>query len=318
MTDAPHIPVMLAEVLDALQPRDGEIYVDGTFGAGGYTSAILKSAKCKVIAVDRDERAFATASAMNKTNPDLIPVHGAFGDIADHLNALGMTQVDGLVLDLGVSSMQIDQPERGFSFTKDGPLDMRMDTSSGEPASILVNTLDEKELTQIIDHYGEERYARLIARAIVRARAEKQIETTLVLADIVAQAMPGSFKKFAIHPATRTFQALRIAVNGELDQLESALRASLRILKPGGRLVIVSFHSLEDAAVKRFLKEQSEAPTMSRHRPDTTGDFAPAFTLPVKKAVKPTDNETNTNPRARSAKLRWAVRTNDQPLKKAA
>jgi 16S rRNA (cytosine1402-N4)-methyltransferase len=195
---------------------------------------------------------------------------------------------------------------------------MRMDTGAGEPASILVNTLDEKALTDIIDRYGEERHARAIARAIVRARAEKQIETTLVLADIVAAALPGSYKKFAIHPATRTFQALRIAVNGELDQLESVLAASLSILKPGGRLVIVSFHSLEDAIVKRFLKDQSEAPTSSRHRPDVSASFMPAFTLPVKKAIKPTDAECDSNPRARSAKLRWAVRTDHPPVTKAA
>jgi len=313
-----HIPVMLNEVLAALQPKDGEVYVDGTFGAGGYTTAILKSAQCRVIAVDRDERAFATARSMQKGNGNLMPVHGAFGDVESHLRALGVSQVEGLVLDLGVSSMQIDQAERGFSFNKDGPLDMRMDTSSGEPASILVNTLDERALADIIERYGEERHARNIARAIVKARAEKQIETTLVLADIVAGAMPGSAKKFAIHPATRTFQALRIAVNGELEQLESALAASLKILKPGGRLVIVSFHSLEDSIVKAFLKTQSEAPSSSRHRPDVSADFIPAFSLPVKKAIKPTDAEFDFNPRARSARLRWAVRTNDQPVYKKA
>ncbi|HEY8962998.1 MAG TPA: 16S rRNA (cytosine(1402)-N(4))-methyltransferase RsmH [Alphaproteobacteria bacterium] len=318
MKNVPHIPVMLTEVLDALQPKDGEVYVDGTFGAGGYTNAILKFANCKVIAVDRDERAYATAQSLHKQNANVIPVHGAFGDVADHLQALSIAQVDGLVLDLGVSSMQIDTPERGFSFAKDGPLDMRMDTSSGEPASILVNTLDEKSLADIIHTYGEERHARAIARAIVKARADKQIETTLVLANIVASAMPGSSKKFALHPATRTFQALRIAVNGELEQLESALKASLKVLKPGGRLVIVSFHSLEDAVVKRFLKEQSEAPATSRHRPDVSDAFVPAFTVSVKKALKPTDAECRSNPRASSAKLRFAIRTNDQPIRKAA
>ncbi|MBU6235076.1 MAG: 16S rRNA (cytosine(1402)-N(4))-methyltransferase RsmH, partial [Alphaproteobacteria bacterium] len=209
--NAPHVPVMLPEVLEALAPRNGEIYVDGTFGAGGYTTAILNAAACKVVAIDRDPSAYARAQGMAKANPRLVPVHGAFGDVSTHLATLDIEGVDGFVMDLGVSSMQIDDGARGFSFTKDGPLDMRMDASSGEPASILVNTLDEKALADIIWKYGEERYARKIAAAIVKARAEKKIETTLVLADIVKAAMPAASRKFAIHPATRTFQALRIA-----------------------------------------------------------------------------------------------------------
>jgi len=302
-----HVPVMLPEVLEALKPQDGGIYVDGTFGAGGYSKAILKAADCKVVGIDRDETAIARAQGID----GVIPVHGAFGDVESHLEGLGIDAVDGFVLDLGVSSMQIDQADRGFSFNKDGPLDMRMDRSSGEPASVIVNTMDEKDLADLIYKYGEERHSRKIAAAIVKARAEKQIETTLVLADIVAKAMPGSAKKFAIHPATRTFQALRIFVNGELDQLESALNASLSILKEGGRLVIVSFHSLEDSVVKAFLREQGPSQAGSRHMPET--EAVPAkFIQPVKKSIAPSDAECSANPRARSAKLRWAVRTDER------
>lgn len=302
-----HVSVMLAEVLEALAPRNGEVYVDGTFGAGGYTKAILEKAACKVIAIDRDASAIARAADMK----NVTPVHGAFGDVADHLRALGIDEVDGFVLDLGVSSMQIDQPERGFSFAKDGPLDMRMDPSSGEPASAIVNAYSEKELADIIWKYGEERHSRKIAAAIVKARTEKPIETTLALAEIVAKAMPGSAKKFAIHPATRTFQALRIAVNGELEQLESALDASLKILKSGGRLVIVSFHSLEDSIVKNFLRAYGPALAGSRHLPETASRPA-RFIQPVKKSLSPSDAECRANPRARSAKLRWAVRTDER------
>lgn len=304
---APHIPVMLPEVLAALAPKNGGIYVDGTFGAGGYTAAILNAATCSVIAIDRDETAIARA----KKTERLTPIHGAFGDVAQHLRGLGIADVDGFVLDLGVSSMQIDDGSRGFSFNKDGPLDMRMDRDSGEPASTLVNDWDEKDLADIIWKYGEERHSRKIAAAIIKARAEKKIETTLALADIVAKALPPSYKKFALHPATRTFQALRIAVNGELEQLEAALEASLRILKSGGRLVVVSFHSLEDSIVKAFLRENGPTQGGSRHMPDVV--VRPTyFTQPEKKAIAASDDETRANPRARSAKLRWAIRTEER------
>lgn len=306
---APHIPVMLPEVLEALAPKAGEIYADGTFGAGGYTRGILAAADCRVVGIDRDPTAFARAKDSSREFGDrLLPVHGTFGDIALHLQALGIEKIDGFVLDLGVSSMQIDDGARGFSFAKDGPLDMRMDTSSGEPASILVNTLSEKELADIIWTYGEERYAKKIAAAIVRARAEKKIETTLVLADIVSAAMPASSRKFAIHPATRTFQALRIAVNGELDQLHAALDAAIDVLAEGGRLVIVSFHSLEDAIVKTFFRKHGPAQGGSRHLPEVAAK-PPIFIQPQKKSIAASDAETAVNPRARSAKLRWGVRT---------
>ncbi|MCB1538342.1 MAG: 16S rRNA (cytosine(1402)-N(4))-methyltransferase RsmH [Rhodospirillales bacterium] len=312
-TNAPHVPVMLDEVLAALAPRAGAVYVDGTFGAGGYTRAILDKADCQVIAIDRDESAIARARGIDR----LMPVHGAFGDVAAHLAALGQGAVDGFVLDIGVSSMQIDDPARGFSFAKDGPLDMRMDRSQGESASMVVNTWPEQALADIIWRYGEERHARRIAAAIIRARAEKRIETTLVLADLIAGAVPGGGKKYAIHPATRTFQALRIAVNGELEQLERALEASIEILKPGGRLVIVTFHSLEDGIVKSFLRAHGPTQGGSRHRPETAS--VPAlFTQPVRRALAPGDAETARNPRARSAKLRWAVRSDAQNERSAA
>lgn len=306
---APHIPVMLPEVIEALAPKAGEMYVDGTFGAGGYTRAILAAADCKVVGIDRDPSAFARAEDMSKEfGGRLLPVHGAFGDVALHLSSLGIEKIDGFVLDLGVSSMQIDDGARGFSFAKDGPLDMRMDTTSGEPASILVNTLSEKELADIIWTYGEERYAKKIAAAIVRARADKKIETTLVLADIVSAAMPASSRKFAIHPATRTFQALRIAVNGELDQLHTALDAAIDVLAEGGRLVIVSFHSLEDSIVKAFFRKHGPVQGGSRHLPEVASKPA-MFVQPQKKSIAAGDAESAVNPRARSAKLRWGVRT---------
>lgn len=311
-SDARHIPVMLAEVLSALDPKDGEIYVDGTFGAGGYTTAILGKADCKVIAVDRDDSAYATAQSLaKKYDGRLVPVHGAFGDVAAHLDQLSVNSVDGLVLDIGVSSMQIDDAARGFSFAKDGPLDMRMDRDSGMSARDVVNNYDEKELADIIYKYGEERQARKVAAAIVKARTEKPIETTLELATIVTSAMPASFKKFAIHPATRTFQALRIYVNGELDQLQSALDASLKVLKAGGRLVVVSFHSLEDSIVKSFLRGQGPQAAGSRHLPEM-GVRPIYFKQTEKKAIAPTDAESSANPRARSAKLRFAVRTDER------
>lgn len=305
---APHIPVLLDEVLEALQPTAGETYVDGTFGAGGYTGAILKAANCKVIAIDRDETAFHRAKDLAAANDRLTPVHGAFGDVAAHLDALGIDRVDGFVLDIGVSSMQIDNPARGFSFTKDGPLDMRMDTSAGEPASTIVNTWAERDLADLIWTYGEERHARRIAAAIARARAEKEITTTLQLAAIIQAALPGGGKKFAIHPATRSFQALRIAVNEELKQLEAALEAAPNILKDGGRLVVVSFHSLEDRIVKTFFRDCGPAQGGSRHLPEDK-DARPALLIQtVRKSIAPGEQECARNPRARSAKLRWGTR----------
>jgi 16S rRNA (cytosine1402-N4)-methyltransferase len=313
MQGAPHIPVLLDEVLAALAPVGGETYVDGTLGAGGYTRAILDKADCRVIAIDRDETAHEMAKVWkDKYGDRLILVHGAFSDMEELLRARGIDRVDAVVLDLGVSSMQIDQDQRGFSFRFDGPLDMRMDRSCGETAADIVNTLPEKELADIIYQYGEERHSRRIAAAIVRARAESRIETTLQLAEIVRAVVHVS-PKDKIDPATRTFQALRLAVNDELGELRRALEAAEHILNDGGRLVVVTFHSLEDRIVKEFLAQRSKpAPSPSRHLPDIPSSSlsSPPLTfLPLtKKPVAPSDAEMKRNPRARSAKLRAAIR----------
>ncbi|HEY8191196.1 MAG TPA: 16S rRNA (cytosine(1402)-N(4))-methyltransferase RsmH [Alphaproteobacteria bacterium] len=306
MTAAPHIPVMMNEVLAALQPAAGEAYVDGTFGAGGYTAAFLDAADCAVIAIDRDPAAVARAEALKeKYGARLEFVRGCFGDAGD----LVRRPVDGFVLDLGVSSMQIDQAERGFSFRFDGPLDMRMDTSSGESAADIVNRYDEEDIANIIYEYGGERLSRRVARAIVEARREKKITRTIELAEIVRRVVPRS--KDGIDPATRTFQGLRIAVNRELDELHNGLAAAEKLLKDGGRLVVVSFHSLEDAIVKKFLNERAgRGGGVSRYLPDPGVKAAdPTFTLPSSKPVAAGDSESAANPRARSAKMRVAIRT---------
>lgn len=303
---APHIPVMMNEVLDALQPQAGETYVDGTFGAGGYTSAFLESADCNVIAFDRDPTAIAAGQVLvDKYKGKLSLVQNCFGNIAEVLDK----QIDGFVLDIGVSSMQLDQAERGFSFMRDGPLDMRMAAGgSDESAAELIARIDESDLADLIFKYGEDRNSRRIARAIVAARAETKIETTLVLANIIEQAVPRKWGD-RIHPATRTFQALRIVVNDELGELERALEASVKILKPGGRIVVVTFHSLEDRIVKNFFKDHSDKPkSVNRYRPEQNTQTS-VFEMITRKAVQATDEEAAVNPRARSAKLRAAVRT---------
>jgi len=311
MSEAPHIPVMLKEVLAALSPKDGEIYVDGTFGAGGYTSAFLDKADCRVIALDRDTTALAAGEKLRKKYGDrLALVYGRFGDADDLVRGEGVESVDGFVLDVGVSSMQIDQAARGFSFRFDGPLDMRMDQQGGGPtAADIVNSYEEKELADLIYQYGDERHSRRIARAIVKARAEEPVTTTGRLADIVRSAVPKS-KKDGIDPATRTFQALRIYVNDELGELQRALSAAEGLLGEGGRLVIVSFHSLEDGLVKKFLRERSGQESRgSRYLPETQTRDDWTFTMDERKAVLPSDEEADINPRARSARLRVAVRT---------
>lgn len=305
-----HAPVMLKEVTEMLKPADKETYVDGTFGAGGYTKAILDKADCRVVAIDRDRNAAARAKVMKAQYGErLIFIQGNFGDVESLLKSAGFEKVDGFVLDLGVSSMQIDEAARGFSFRFDGPLDMRMDQSQKTTAADIVNRLDEKELADLIYRYGEERLSRRIAKRIAERRREKPFATTVDLASIVRGAFPKS-KKDDIDPATRTFQALRIAVNDELGELERALAASARILRPGGRLVVVSFHSLEDARVKSFLRGESGGdPKGSRHLPVREKKEASKFLLLTRKAVRPSEEETRNNPRARSARLRSAVRT---------
>ncbi|MEM9470146.1 MAG: 16S rRNA (cytosine(1402)-N(4))-methyltransferase RsmH, partial [Pseudomonadota bacterium] len=264
-----HFPVMIQEVLDAVNPQDGDVIIDGTFGAGGYSRAFLDRANCTVIAIDQDPEALVRAATFEKDyGARFVFIPGRFGDVSKLLQSKGFDQVDAFVLDVGVSSMQIDQAERGFSFQKDGPLDMRMNNKEGPSAADLVANLPEEELANIIYQYGEERYSRRIARKIVEVRQENPINTTNVLADLVRSVVPCS-PKDKIDPATRTFQALRIAVNDELGELERALKESELILSEGGRLVIVSFHSLEDRIVKNFLRDKSGASdNASRHMPD--------------------------------------------------
>ena len=302
-----HKPVMLQEVLDALSPKDGGIYVDGTFGRGGYSRAILEAAECKVIAIDRDPEALAAGQTLSdEFSGRLDLIEGSFGDMQSLLAANGVVLVDGIALDLGVSSPQLDDAARGFSFREDGPLDMRM-ARAGRTAAEVVNTLSEQDLADVIWRYGEERKSRQVARAIVAARAEQPIERTLALAEVVRKAVGKGKDK--IDPATRTFQGLRIYVNDELGELERALKAAEKLLKPGGRLVVVSFHSLEDRIVKDYLREHSDAaPQGSRHLPQTA-KVEPLFTLLKRGAIKPSESETQDNPRARSARLRAAERT---------
>ena len=314
-----HTPVMLAEVIEALAPRDGAIYVDATFGAGGYAAAILDAADCRVWGIDRDREAVAHAAALvRRYSGRLTVVAGRFSAMDRLLGTHGVTAVDGVTFDLGVSSMQIDDPERGFSFRADGPLDMRMDPESDDSAAEVVNTLTEGELADIIARYGEERRARRVAQAIVAARRERPIERTLQLAEIVRGVVQQGRRDTAtsIDPATRTFQALRIQVNDELGELERGLRAAERLLAPDGRLAVVAFHSLEDRIVKTFLKERSGArPRATRHLPDDTRAYEhePTFESIFRGACRPGRAERDANPRARSARLRAARRTAAPP-----
>jgi 16S rRNA (cytosine1402-N4)-methyltransferase len=314
-TDARHRPVMLAEVLSALAPRDGGIYVDGTFGAGGYTRAILTAARCKVLAIDRDPDAIAGGAGLVADFPDrLMLVEGRFSDMEDLSRRFGITMIDGAALDIGVSSMQIDDGARGFSFAKDGPLDMRME-QSGPSAADVVNAAEAEHLSRIIGVLGEERKARAIAQAIVRARGDAPIRTTQALVRAIEKATGRQRPQDRIHPATRTFQALRIYVNRELDELAHALAAAERLLKPGGRLAVVTFHSLEDRIVKRFFAERSgKLPAASRHMPGREAEMAARFTPLFRGHQEAGAAETAENPRARSAKLRAGERTTASPL----
>ena len=307
---ARHIPVMLSEVLHALEPKSGAIIVDGTFGAGGYSKAILEAAECEVFAIDRDPEAVAAGRALAAKFPGRLKlVAGRFGAMDEIVNRQGIEAVDGVALDLGVSSMQLDEPERGFSFMKEGPLDMRMG-KEGPSASDIVNELSAGELAEIIGKLGDEGRSRAIAKAIVARRAEAPIETTKELSDIVARVL-GRKRDEAKHPATRTFQALRLYLNDELDELARGLSAAERLLKAGGRLVVVTFHSLEDRIAKRFFASRSTpAPRGSRHLPETSdAAFAPSFRLLNRHPIEPNQSEIRRNPRARSARLRAAERT---------
>ena len=307
-----HVPVLAREVIDALQPRDGGRYIDGTFGAGGYTAAMLDRADCQVIAIDRDPDAIAAGQALaTRYAPRLRLIEGRFGDMAELLSAEGVEDVDGVALDLGVSSMQFDRSERGFSFRNSGPLDMRME-KSGPSAADLVNEADEAELADVIWRYGEERRSRRVARAIVEARKVKRIETTGELAEIVRRAV-GPSAKDESDPATRAFQALRIAVNDELGELERGLAAAESVLAPGGRLAVVSFHSLEDRAVKEFVRARAgRTPSPSRHAPPRAAEREATLRDLTRRPVLPTESEVAANPRARSARLRAAEKLGDE------
>jgi 16S rRNA (cytosine1402-N4)-methyltransferase len=309
---AAHIPVLLAEVLSALAPKPGGRYLDGTFGAGGYARAILDAAPdASLLALDRDPTAITGgAKLVSEMAGRLTLAQARFSDLAEEAQRFDRVPLDGIVLDIGVSSMQIDQAERGFSFRFDGPLDMRMGRE-GRSAADLVNEAEEGVLADIFYHYGEERRSRAVARAIIEARRKAPIATTKQLADLVAGivwAEPGG-----PHAATRVFQALRIAVNDELGELVRALHAAEEVLAPGGRLVVVTFHSLEDRIVKQFLAERSgRAPAGSRHAPVVTA-AQPTFSLVSRGPVAPSEAEMRLNPRARSAKLRAAARNEAPP-----
>ena len=297
-----HFPVMLPEVLQALYPKDGEIYVDATFGNGGYTEAILKTANCKVIAIDRDPTVLPRVKELKELYGERFDFRqGCFGDIQNIITE----KVSGFVFDIGVSSMQLDNAERGFSFSKSAPLDMRM-SCSGISAADIVNNTPEKELADIIYKYGEERKSRQIANRIVNFRKNKPITTTTELADIIYSVIhrtPNS-----IDPATRTFQALRIAVNGELDELQNGLSSAVELLATKGRIVVVSFHSLEDRIVKNFFRDKSgNNANVSRYLPQNTVTNNAVLT-DVSKAITPSQNELEVNSRSRSAKLRWAIK----------
>ena len=306
-TTAPHVPVLLREVVAGLAIVPGETIVDGTFGAGGYTRALLEAGAGRVIGFDRDPQAI-------EQGPSLVPdaveagrltlIEDRFGNMHAALADRELLPVDGIALDIGVSSMQLDQADRGFSFSNDGPLDMRM-SQSGMSAAEFLNDADEAEIARVIKDYGEEPRARLVARAIVAARP---LTRTAELAAIVRKAL-GHHAGMKSDPATRTFQAIRIHLNAELDELEAGLRAAEKSLRPGGRLAVVTFHSLEDRIVKRFLRDRSGAtPAGSRHRPLAAAGPAPSFEQ-IAKPLAPSADELARNPRARSARLRTAVRT---------
>lgn len=304
-----HKPVLLDEVIKAISPRDGAIYVDGTFGGGGYSRALLDTACCKVIGIDRDPMIDEETKPWRLDYGDrLLLLQGCFGDMENILARKGVSEVDGIALDLGVSSFQLDRPERGFSLKKDGPLDMRM-SQKGTSAAQVINEHTEKDIADIIFNFGEERRARSIARAIAQARTKTPITRTLQLAKIIRRCFSGSHSRGTIDHATRTFQALRIFINDELGELERGLSAAERILKQGGNVAVVSFHSLEDRIVKQFFVNRSrKSPGPSRHLPAEPDKNHQSFAMTTHRPIRPGDAEARANPRARSARLRTATK----------
>lgn len=305
-----HAPVLLAEAMDALALKDGGAYVDATFGGGGYSRAMLERADCRVLAIDRDPDAIARAAPLAAEFQNRFTIRsGRFSDLETFAAEMFAGEgIDGAVFDIGVSSFQFDQAARGFSFQADGDLDMRME-KEGPSAADAVNRLSEAALADLIYRYGEDDDSRRIARGIVQARAAHAITRTAALAEIVERAVGGR-KGARTHPATKTFQALRMLVNDELGELARGLSAAERALRPGGRLVVVSFHSLEDRMVKNFITERADARGRgSRYAPDLPPERAPSFALERRRSTAPTDEETAANPRARSASLRFAART---------
>jgi 16S rRNA (cytosine1402-N4)-methyltransferase len=310
-----HRPVLLEEMLAALAVREGGVYLDATFGVGGYSRAILAAGAGRVLAIDRDPAADARGRALARSCHNFTMIEGCFGDVAALLDSHGVTALDGAVFDLGVSSPQLENAARGFSFSREGPLDMRM-SARGVSAADVVNGADEAALATILYRYGEERASRRIARAIVERRRSGPIRTTAELASLIGGVL--GRQQGRIDPATRSFQALRIYVNDELGELERALAAMPSLLVPGGRLVVVAFHSLEDRIVKRFLGERSDRQARpSRHLPDLPSRPQPLFRPLSSRAIRPGPSEVAANPRARSARLRAALRLSQEPADQA-
>lgn len=303
MSEVSHVPVLLEEIVAALDIRENQAYVDGTFGRGGHSAAILArlGVRGRLFAFDQDPEAHAHRAL---EDPRLELIHARFSTMKEALAARGVHQVAGVLLDIGVSSPQLDQAHRGFSFAKEGPLDMRMDTTRGETAAEWLNRADEQQIREVISTYGEERFAKAVAAAIVDARREQPFRTTRQLAEVVGRAVrtrePGQ------HPATRTFQALRIFINQELEELEVTLPRAAELLQPGGRLAVVSFHSLEDRIVKNFIRSRSQADTLPKGVPVRAADLPRPQLTAIGKAVKASEAEVRRNPRARSAVLRVA------------
>ena len=308
-----HIPVMLNEVLDTLALRGGNVYVDGTFGAGGHSKGILDSCKCNLLAVDRDKKSIEIAQELKKEYDDRIELHNqSFSQLPDIIDNTPYKKIDGLLLDLGISSLQLDNPDRGFSFQKDGPLDMRMGSQSFTAADIL-NKIREDDLAMIIRELGEERHSKLVARKICEYRKNTKIISTYQLNEIIEKSIGWSYKKQKgkhIHPSTRTFQAIRIFINQELEELILVLSRIAEYINSEGRIVIITFHSIEDRIVKNiFSNLTGQNRAISRYQPEKSNENEKLFIYPIKKFLKPTDSEILTNPRSRSAKLRCIERT---------